>query len=165
MFGIGTPELIFIFLIGFFIFGPRQLPEIGRRLGEIMAQLRRAADDFKQTWEAEVESERTRLTKDLASVSVELEPASPNVLAPDVQPAEGAFARTPGQLSGEASEPSPMPATEALDADALDADVSRLDGASTPPEPNAILPTGPVAELARPVRPVAPAVEFVGYEG
>ena len=41
-------------------FGPRKLPELGKSLGQAMNQFRRASDDFKRTWEQEVEIDRTR---------------------------------------------------------------------------------------------------------
>ncbi len=169
MFGIGTPELIFIFLIGFFIFGPRQLPEIGRRLGEIMAQLRRAADDFKQTWEAEVESERSRLTRDLSS-DVKLPDLSVDLAAPspaEVLPAEGSLAR-PSVRPAAAS--SALPPVEAL-AEALPpAEVSEALLAAAAPAVDALSVEAPAgAEFPRPVfvpRPGAvEAVEAIGYEG
>jgi sec-independent protein translocase protein TatA len=34
MFGIGSQELIIIFLIAFFIFGAKRLPELGKSLGQ-----------------------------------------------------------------------------------------------------------------------------------
>lgn len=55
---IGTPEVIFIAIIALVVFGPRKLPELGRKLGRGVAEFRRASEDFKRTWEMEVESER-----------------------------------------------------------------------------------------------------------
>lgn len=55
---IGTTEVIFIALIALVVFGPRRLPELGRKLGRTVGDFRRASEDFKRTWEAEVETER-----------------------------------------------------------------------------------------------------------
>jgi sec-independent protein translocase protein TatB len=52
---LGWPEMIFIVIAALIIFGPRKLPEIARTLGGFMAQLRRASDEFKRTWETEVD--------------------------------------------------------------------------------------------------------------
>jgi TatA/E family protein of Tat protein translocase len=57
---IGTPEVIFIAIIALVVFGPRKLPELGRKLGRGVAEFRRASEDFKRTWEMEVESERIK---------------------------------------------------------------------------------------------------------
>ena len=56
---IGTTELLVILVVALVVFGPRRLPDIGRKLGKGMAEFRRASDDFKRTWEREVELERT----------------------------------------------------------------------------------------------------------
>jgi TatA/E family protein of Tat protein translocase len=54
---IGTSELILIGLIALIIFGPRKLPELARKLGKAMNEFRRTTDDFKKTWEQEVNFE------------------------------------------------------------------------------------------------------------
>ena len=56
---IGTTELLLILVVALVVFGPRRLPDIGRKIGKGMAEFRRAGDDFKRTWEREVELERT----------------------------------------------------------------------------------------------------------
>lgn len=57
---LGTQELILILVVALIVFGPRQLPQLGKSLGQAMAQFRRASDDFKRTWEQEVETEKIR---------------------------------------------------------------------------------------------------------
>ncbi|MBC7932393.1 MAG: twin-arginine translocase TatA/TatE family subunit [Rubrivivax sp.] len=52
---LGTTELMVIALVALIIFGPRKLPEIGRMLGKSLGEFKRASDDFKRTWEYEVE--------------------------------------------------------------------------------------------------------------
>jgi TatA/E family protein of Tat protein translocase len=59
MFGtIGGPELILILVIALIVFGPRKLPEIGKSVGKMMMEFRRASNDFKRTIEDEVEAEK-----------------------------------------------------------------------------------------------------------
>lgn len=60
---LGPTELIIILVIALIVFGPRKLPDLGKTLGSAMAQFRRASDDFKRSWEQEVESEKSRLTE------------------------------------------------------------------------------------------------------
>ena len=59
---IGPNELVIILVIARIVFGPRKLPDLGKSLGQAMAQFRRASDDFKRSWEQEVESEKARLS-------------------------------------------------------------------------------------------------------
>lgn len=53
MFNIGTPELIVIFIVALIVFGPHRLPELGRTIGKIAAELRKGFQDFKQSLEQE----------------------------------------------------------------------------------------------------------------
>jgi len=57
---LGMSEMLLILVVALIVFGPRKLPELGKSLGQAMAQFRRASDDFKRSWEQEVELERTR---------------------------------------------------------------------------------------------------------
>lgn len=59
---LGTTELMVIAVVALIIFGPRKLPEIGRTVGKSIAEFKRASDDFKRTWEYEVEIEQRRPT-------------------------------------------------------------------------------------------------------
>lgn len=47
------PDTIFIFALALVIFGPKKLPEIGRQLGKLVAEFRRASNEFK--WQIEEE--------------------------------------------------------------------------------------------------------------
>ncbi len=58
---LGWTEILVILVIALIIFGPRKLPELGKSLGQSLAQFRKASDDFKATWTAEVETERQKL--------------------------------------------------------------------------------------------------------
>ncbi|MEQ1763782.1 MAG: Sec-independent protein translocase protein TatB [Pyrinomonadaceae bacterium] len=54
---LGTSELILIGIVALIFLGPRRLPEIARKVGKVMADLRGTANEFKQTWEKEVDFE------------------------------------------------------------------------------------------------------------
>jgi Tat protein translocase TatB subunit len=83
MFGtLGGPELFLIFVVALIVFGPRKLPEIGKSLGRMMAEFRRASNDFRSTIESEVEAEKIR-----ESMRIEPPKASP---APSASAGEGA---------------------------------------------------------------------------
>ena len=42
MFGIGAGEFILIMIVGLIVFGPSKLPEIGRSLGKMISEFRKA---------------------------------------------------------------------------------------------------------------------------
>jgi Tat protein translocase TatB subunit len=99
MFGtIGGPELILIFIVGLVVFGPRKLPEIGKSLGKMIGEFKRASADFQRTVEDEVETERLR--KDIATAdygrSTDLKEPSAAIAAaaPLVREAEGSVPTT-----------------------------------------------------------------------
>ncbi|HEV7844311.1 MAG TPA: Sec-independent protein translocase protein TatB [Pyrinomonadaceae bacterium] len=55
---IGTSELLLILVVALIIFGPRKLPQLSRQLGKSLSEFKRASEDFKRTWEKEVEMEK-----------------------------------------------------------------------------------------------------------
>jgi|SRR5262245_11610292 len=55
MFDIGLQELALIFVIALLVFGPKNLPQLGRSLGRAMREFRRASDEFRSTIETNLE--------------------------------------------------------------------------------------------------------------
>ena len=64
---IGTSELILIGIVALIFLGPRRMPEIARKLGKMMNEFRSTANEFKETWQREVdlEDEQKALRLDL----------------------------------------------------------------------------------------------------
>lgn len=62
---IGTQELILIGIVALIVFGPRKLPELAKTFGRYMTDFRKVTNEFKSTWEKEVE-EDTKMLKQLA---------------------------------------------------------------------------------------------------
>lgn len=60
MFGLGMPELIVIFVIALLVFGPKELPKIGRSLGRGLAEFRRASEELKEGLVAELSVEEEK---------------------------------------------------------------------------------------------------------
>jgi Tat protein translocase TatB subunit len=57
---LGSTELLFILVVALIFFGPRKLPQLARSMGKSMAEFRKASEDFKRTWEREVQIESAR---------------------------------------------------------------------------------------------------------
>jgi len=51
---LGTPEMIFIFLLALVLFGPKELPELGRKVGRAITEFRRASNELKSTFDQEL---------------------------------------------------------------------------------------------------------------
>jgi sec-independent protein translocase protein TatB len=85
-------ETIFLFVLALVIFGPKKLPEIARQAGRLLAELRRASNEFKSQIETEiahieVEKKQTILPPSAppqgAVASLSLNPASTEVVPPE----------------------------------------------------------------------------------
>ena len=126
-------ETVFLFLLALIIFGPKKLPEIARQAGRLLAELRRASNEFKSQIETEIahlEVEKSNLLKNpavlppvaapqgtiaSASASASLNPASsesvPNKPEP---PATLAAPIAEPALPIPADSPDPIPPAEAV---------------------------------------------------
>ncbi|KAL9233231.1 hypothetical protein vseg_008255 [Gypsophila vaccaria] len=57
LFGLGVPELAVIAGVAALVFGPKQLPEIGRTLGKSIKGFQQAAKEFEQELKSPTEGE------------------------------------------------------------------------------------------------------------
>jgi Sec-independent protein translocase protein TatA len=103
-------ETIFLFFLALIIFGPKKLPEIARQAGRLLAELRRASNEFKSQIETEI-----------AHLEVE---KTPTVLAPNPPVAGTVASEAPNLATGspvspqlESSVSSASPTPEAASAD------------------------------------------------
>lgn len=54
MFGLGMAEVVIILIIAFLLFGPQQLPEVGRQIGRAVKGFKETADDLRKSVEPEI---------------------------------------------------------------------------------------------------------------
>lgn len=106
---VGTTELLLILVVALIIFGPRKLPELSRSLGRGLSEFRRASDDFKRTWEREVNLERYE--RESADAMLPPEEARAESTSPTNTIAGGAGAEAgANSIAREASAPTASPA-------------------------------------------------------
>jgi Tat protein translocase TatB subunit len=120
MFGtLGGPELFLILVVALIVFGPRKLPEIGKSVGKMMAEFRKASQDFQRTIEEEVEAEKLR-------EATRIDPPAWSAPAPAALPAATPEAAPPSSAGAPETDAGTTPAaTPAADASAPDETVSR----------------------------------------
>jgi sec-independent protein translocase protein TatB len=78
-------DSIFIFLLALILFGPKKLPEIGRQIGKLLVEFRRASNEFKAQIDEELrtmeQQERQKKLEQAAAL-----PAPEATTAPSIQP-------------------------------------------------------------------------------
>lgn len=75
---IGTSELILIGIVALIFLGPRKLPSIARTIGKTIADLRNTTNEFKSTWEREVNFEEEEKALRTGVLPEETEPFTPS---------------------------------------------------------------------------------------
>jgi sec-independent protein translocase protein TatB len=100
-------DSIFIFLLALVLFGPKRLPEIGRQIGKLLAEFRRASNDFKMQINEELRSmEEQERQKQLEAAAAKTQPEAPQL------PAE--TAATPTTPAAELPAPAPTEAAPTI---------------------------------------------------
>lgn len=69
MFGLGAMEVLIILVIAFLLFGPKELPEIGKQIGKAVKGFKETTEDLRQS----VEPEINMITQEFKSVEQDLE--------------------------------------------------------------------------------------------
>jgi sec-independent protein translocase protein TatB len=84
---LGFSEMLFIFLLALIVVGPRRLPELARQFGRIMAEVKRASNDFQTQVQEEVRQLEIEETAKKFQTSIDLDDeggsAPPTILAPE----------------------------------------------------------------------------------
>jgi Tat protein translocase TatB subunit len=108
---LGMPEMIFIFLMALMVFGPRRLPELARQFGKIMAEFKRASNEFKYQLESEIATvdlmESQAKQQEPPSILPPPEPPVPNTVTTEATTGH-AFERPDDNGLQDRLEPEPM---------------------------------------------------------
>jgi Tat protein translocase TatB subunit len=128
MFGtLGGPEILLLLVLALIVFGPRKLPDIGKSMGKMLSEFRRASNDFRRTIEDEVEAEKMRdaMAEDRTAAAPALAPpavadaavadvAVADAADPAAAPAEAAPADLPPRSEPASAPPVLAPPTESV---------------------------------------------------
>ena len=93
---LGMSDSLFLMLLALVVFGPRRLPQIGRQIGKLMYEFRKASNDFKFQMEEELRNseEADRRKKEEAERQKAL--AAGQTPAPP-QPVTGGYMNAPAE--------------------------------------------------------------------
>jgi sec-independent protein translocase protein TatA len=81
MFDIGLQELVLIFVIALLVFGPKNLPQLGRSMGRAMREFRRASDEFRSTIETNLQMNDLDPPPTTTTIAATETAAAPSALA------------------------------------------------------------------------------------
>jgi sec-independent protein translocase protein TatB len=100
---LSIPDTLFLFVVALVVFGPKRLPEIGKQIGKLVFEFRRASNDFKLQIEEELRlSEQQERQKKIETQAAAAKPSTPAVAA-----AQLAAVSTPSDYPAEAASPAP----------------------------------------------------------
>jgi TatA/E family protein of Tat protein translocase len=89
MFGLGAGEILIILVIAFLLFGPKQLPEVGRQVGRAVKGFKETADDLRKSVEPEInmiQQEVKMVEQDFQASMKEAEEEVNQITAPGDKP-------------------------------------------------------------------------------
>lgn len=107
-------EMIFLFFLALILFGPKKLPEIGRQIGRIMNEFRRASNEFRSQIETEMNAlERETKPQILPPVQAPLGSLASRILnPPSPEQMKAADEKADAQPADSTAAPSEQPTTE-----------------------------------------------------
>ena len=123
---IGTSELLLIGVVALMFLGPRRMPEMARKLGKIMSEFRGTANEFKETWQREVDFEEEAKAFDLNSLESEpvarekkpaaaVETVAPRMETPAVKAVDPAQLEALKAKAAQVPAPDPLPSAALTD--------------------------------------------------
>ena len=60
IFGVGLPEIAVIAAIALVVFGPKRLPELGRKLGKTLKSLQKASAEFENEIQSAISEDNSQ---------------------------------------------------------------------------------------------------------
>src|SRR6476660_1570214 len=113
-------------IVALMLLGPRRMPEMARKLGKIMSEFRGTANEFKETWQREIDFEEEAKALDINALEAEPvarekaavpldKPASAQAKAPAITAVDPAQLEELKAKAAQAASPEPVNPTVAPD--------------------------------------------------
>ena len=126
-FGGFSGEMIFLFFLALILFGPKKLPEIGRQVGRLMNEFRRASNEFRAQIESEINAVSDAKQQILPPLKEPLGSIASRIFNPpsgaELEAAEAKTVTTPAAPAPENNSPvetGPAPSLAATGTDAVE---------------------------------------------
>lgn len=137
----GFGDSAFLILLALLLFGPKKLPVLARQLGKLMADFRRASNEFRTQMEEELRiSEQAERQKQVAAIEAAA-PSSPAIDTPHEPPPAPSFTTdspSPYMVDSPDDPPSPDPALATVAPEFVAPDSTAApEHSAAPPEPAA----------------------------
>jgi sec-independent protein translocase protein TatB len=141
---LSIPHMIVVFLVVLVVFGPQKLPELARSFGKLMAEFRKASNDFKGAFEEEMRDLERQAR--VAELKKQVAEANAAASAATAKSAETAGNGAPGTTTTNVTTPpadGPVISPVAESVPRLDATNGETAAVAQPPE---ALPSGSTTE-------------------
>ncbi|KJU82693.1 Twin-arginine translocation subgoup [Candidatus Magnetobacterium bavaricum] len=102
MFDLGMQEIIMIFVVALLVFGPKNLPDLARKVGKVLGQIKRVMFDVRNQVNAAMYAEDNNpLSEELNSLKRELHDIRLKANEPPTTPPEPSKLQEQPQQNGE----------------------------------------------------------------
>jgi sec-independent protein translocase protein TatB len=156
MANLGMADSLILMVMALVVFGPRRLPQIGRQIGKLMYEFRKASNDFKFQMEEELraseEADRRKKEEERLRALAAAAPPQPTLTDGGAQVADSLVSESrPGAPSSEASSETTDASTLPENSDGSGREPIKLKAPTEETEPRILPPsTGEQVFAARP---------------
>jgi sec-independent protein translocase protein TatB len=183
MANLGMADSLILMVMALVVFGPRRLPQIGRQIGKLMYEFRKASNDFKFQMEEELRNSEESDRRKKEEERLKLMALAPPAEAPAELPAEGSVQtlEVPADAASGAASPypeelqypelakdTPEPAQTEGNAQPAESEAEvlpRIQPPSTGEQVSAAAPNGVAAITGEPATAASPETTLEGDQG